>query len=169
VALENEIVVADIYANGGTYVSRVDLPVEVKDGRLTMTLGGNGQITSTKVSCLEIYGYVLQRPEPRGRPRDVTPAVDPPLRDAFELAAGLSRGSTRMLLELRRTAPVRLAVHDVRGRRVAVLHDGPLAAGRHAFDWDPRDRQGERLASGVYFVRVQSPVLEASRKLVLVR
>lgn len=44
---------------------------------------------------------------------------------------------------------VRAEVFDILGRRVAVLADGPLAAGRHALSWDA----GE-MASGLYFLRL---------------
>ena len=42
------------------------------------------------------------------------------------------------------------AVYDALGRRVAVLHDGPLAAGPHAFAFGRT-----RLAAGVYVVQVR--------------
>ena len=41
------------------------------------------------------------------------------------------------------------AVYDVLGRRVALLHEGMLGAGRHAFGLD-----GGALPAGVYVVRV---------------
>ncbi|HYE97160.1 MAG TPA: T9SS type A sorting domain-containing protein, partial [Rubricoccaceae bacterium] len=46
---------------------------------------------------------------------------------------------------------VRAEVFDVLGRRVAVLHDGALAAGTHPLTLDAR-----ALPSGVYLVRVQA-------------
>jgi hypothetical protein len=45
---------------------------------------------------------------------------------------------------------VRVAVFDVLGREVAVLHDGLLTAGLHPFTFD-----GGALPSGAYFVRAQ--------------
>jgi hypothetical protein len=49
------------------------------------------------------------------------------------------------------------------------LHDGALDAGRHAFEWQPRDVAGARLPSGVYFLRIDSPTLQATRKFILIR
>jgi len=46
-----------------------------------------------------------------------------------------------------------VTVHDVGGRRVARLHDGPLPPGEHTFRWDGRDGTGSAAGSGVYFVR----------------
>jgi len=62
----------------------------------------------------------------------------------------------------------RLAVFDVRGRRLCVLADGPLTAGEHAFTWDGTDDSGRQVAAGVYFARLEAGELAQSRKLVLV-
>lgn len=56
--------------------------------------------------------------------------------------------------ELPQAAPVRLTVHDTRGRLVAVLHDGLLDAGPFALAWDGRDRAGHAAPGGVYLFRL---------------
>ncbi len=47
---------------------------------------------------------------------------------------------------------LRLTVHDVLGREVAVLAEGVRSAGRHALRFDT-----EGLAAGVYLLRLTSP------------
>ena len=47
---------------------------------------------------------------------------------------------------------VRLAVYDLRGRRVRLLVDERRAAGRHEILWDGTDDRGAAVASGVYLV-----------------
>ncbi|PAP78591.1 glycoside hydrolase [Rubrivirga marina] len=59
--------------------------------------------------------------------------------------------STRVSYELREAADVSLAVYDLLGRRVAVLADGPEAAGAHTATFEARG-----LASGTYLVRLQA-------------
>lgn len=56
--------------------------------------------------------------------------------------------------ELPAAAPVRLTVHDARGRLVAVLHDGLLDAGSFALAWDGRDLAGRAAPGGVYLFRL---------------
>jgi hypothetical protein len=51
-------------------------------------------------------------------------------------------------LSVDKAQPVALGVYDVQGRRVAVLHEGLLAAGVHPFTLD-----GTHLSSGTYFIR----------------
>ncbi len=62
-----------------------------------------------------------------------------------------------------------VAVHDVLGRRVAQLHDGPLPAGGTDLMWDGMDTSGEPVASGIYFIHYDGGVASDSRKVVLLR
>ena len=52
-------------------------------------------------------------------------------------------------------AEVSLRVHDVLGRRVHQVWQGPLGAGQHRFTWDGRDEAGKAVAAGVYVYRVE--------------
>ena len=64
---------------------------------------------------------------------------------------------------------VRLTVHDVAGRLVSVVDEGPRDAGRYNTTWDGRSDGGSRVASGVYFARLTVGRSTVSRKLVLLR
>ena len=61
---------------------------------------------------------------------------------------------TRIVFTLPRAASATLEIRDVRGRRVASLHRGPMPAGAHGFDWDGRDERGAAIASGLYLTRL---------------
>ncbi|NNF57272.1 MAG: T9SS type A sorting domain-containing protein [Rhodothermaceae bacterium] len=74
-------------------------------------------------------------------------------------------GSAQFTLEIGEPQAVRIEVFDTLGRRVALLHDGPLATGtRHQFAID-----GARLASGIYTYRVTGETFTASERLTLLR
>jgi hypothetical protein len=70
----------------------------------------------------------------------------------------------RLTLALAEAEAVRVAVFDALGRRVAVLHDGPLVAGTHALVLD-----GRGLPEGVYIVRVVGGSFRAARRVTLAR
>ena len=67
------------------------------------------------------------------------------------------------------TEHARLSIHDVMGRRLRLLHDGPLAAGAATFSWNGRDEAGNALPSGVYLARLHTPQGDWERKLVMAR
>jgi hypothetical protein len=64
---------------------------------------------------------------------------------------------------------VTLAVYDVRGRLVRTLVDQNVEIGRHRAFWDGTDDTRQRVPSGIYFYRLQTPQGVRQRKGVLVR
>ncbi len=65
--------------------------------------------------------------------------------------------------------PIRLTIHDANGRVVATLVDGVVLPGRHVARWDARNAGGARVASGVYFARLETGGLVRARKLLILR
>lgn len=68
-----------------------------------------------------------------------------------------------------RPSAARVAIYDVGGRLVRVLHEGALQPGRHAFTWDGRDEAGGPCATGIYLCRAESSDFRAVRRVVRVR
>jgi len=79
------------------------------------------------------------------------------------------REEASIRLDLARPMPVLVRVFDLRGRSVATLLDGPLPTGSHRVRWDGRDRGGQRVATGVYFVRMDAGEGSWTRKLLRIR
>jgi len=75
--------------------------------------------------------------------------------------------STAVRLRTARPGHVRVTVHDVAGRRVATLWDGPLPPGDVPLTWNASGR-GD-LPSGVYVIRARTDVEAASRRVVRLR
>ena len=66
-------------------------------------------------------------------------------------------------------ALVILQVFDVRGRLVKTLVNKTQAAGNKSVSWDGTNRQGQRVATGVYFYRMAAGEFVQTRKMVLAR
>jgi hypothetical protein len=66
-------------------------------------------------------------------------------------------------------ADVRMSVYDVRGREVTTLIDERLDAGQHTVTWTGRDRQGRRVAPGVYCYSLQAEGKAFTRKMVFLK
>ncbi len=97
----------------------------------------------------------------------VTVAAEPePLATGAALAAypNPARGSVTVSVTLGWSQPVEVALFDVLGRRVALPHAGPLAAGTHALRLATAG-----LPAGVYVVRVRSVSGSLTRRLVVLR
>ena len=77
--------------------------------------------------------------------------------------------STTLAYEVSTPGPVRLQVYDLRGRLVATLVDGHVAAGRHAARWSGRDGNGRDVSSGVYVARLLAGERIARQSMVLAR
>jgi hypothetical protein len=81
------------------------------------------------------------------------------------LAPNPAADQVAFTLTLASAQAVRIEAFDTIGRRVAILHDGPLAAGMaHAFLFN-----GAELPSGMYVVRAVGETFRASRRAVFVR
>jgi hypothetical protein len=60
-------------------------------------------------------------------------------------------------------------VYNASGRVVATLFEGQLPAGGERLIWDGTDTSGQRVSSGVYFVRLESEGESRASKVVLIR
>jgi len=76
---------------------------------------------------------------------------------------------TTIRFSIDRSGPASLAVYNMLGQRVVVLHQGQLEAGRQQISWNGTDRQGRALASGVYFCRLEAGGRSEIRRMVLLR
>jgi hypothetical protein len=64
---------------------------------------------------------------------------------------------------------VSISLFDLAGRRVRTLVDGPQSAGRHVAQWDGRDEKGLRVASGVYFYRMDAGSFSQIQKVTVLK
>ncbi|MEM9997566.1 MAG: T9SS type A sorting domain-containing protein, partial [Bacteroidota bacterium] len=115
---------------------------------------GNGTIDETR----ELANQVAVDRE-QDDPTALLPAV-------FALSVYPNPTATAATVEiaLPEAAEVKAGVFDLLGRRVAVLHDGTLAAGAHALRFD-----AARLPSGLYVVHATTPEATLTQRLTLVR
>jgi hypothetical protein len=78
-------------------------------------------------------------------------------------------GSVFVRYEVASPCRVKLGVFDVRGRHVATLADDTKDAGVYQVEWDCRNSAGERVTSGMYFVKCEMPGRSAVEKALIVR
>ncbi|MEZ4387524.1 MAG: T9SS type A sorting domain-containing protein [Candidatus Krumholzibacteriia bacterium] len=76
---------------------------------------------------------------------------------------------TSIGFDLSQLDDVRITVHDLRGRRVAILADARFPGGHHTLTWNGVDQRGRSLPSGTYLVRLQTDTVVRTTKAVLIR
>lgn len=76
---------------------------------------------------------------------------------------------TRIHFALPQPMTVTLAVYDLLGRQVRLLHQGLLPEGSHRLLWDGRDASGAAMSSGVYWYRLITPEAVKTGKMVLMK
>ncbi len=130
----------------------------------------DGDAPSTKRELLTRYTQFFEFPWPTGIPGhdDIVNGV--PERTAlFANYPNPFNGATRIRFDLASPGHLRLSIYDLRGRLVRRLLDHHIEAGRHQVGWDQRDGAGQRSSSGIYFVRLETADVSASRRLVIIR
>ncbi len=64
-----------------------------------------------------------------------------------------------------KTSRVRITVYDIEGRAADTIANATFEPGRYCLDWNA----GTRLAPGVYFVKMDAPTFQQTRKVVIIR
>ncbi len=123
------------------------------------------------------YYYRLQILKIDGRIQETPPIqVQVALPEGFLLEPGrpnpfyLSRNSRMQLAFVLPTrAPVQIRIMNILGQEVQRLDLGSLMPGRHITSWDVRDRNGRRIAPGIYFYQVHAGGISKIGRLMVLR
>ncbi len=77
--------------------------------------------------------------------------------------------ATNIRFALPRLSDVTLDIYNIEGRRVKRLVDGQYSAGVYNVTWDGQNEQGNDVATGVYFYRLEAGEYVASKKMILLK
>ena len=77
--------------------------------------------------------------------------------------------STTIRYSLPEKTHVRLKIFDTLGGEVRVLFDGEQLQGEHQSSWNGRDNFGRRVASGVYFYRIETAAFRKTTKMLFIQ
>jgi hypothetical protein len=78
--------------------------------------------------------------------------------------------STKIQFAIPEPEKVRLEVYDIQGKLIRTLVDYELYnAGKYEVNWDGMDNKGNRVASGVYFAKMQAGKFAHTKKMVMTK
>jgi predicted outer membrane repeat protein len=76
---------------------------------------------------------------------------------------------TKLVYTIPETGNTRIEIYDVNGRAVRSLLNESKPVGRHYIMWDGRDSKGSAVASGIYFIRLESAGKVKTGKITLLK
>jgi hypothetical protein len=79
------------------------------------------------------------------------------------------RTSTTIKFGLPKDSDVRIEVFNIAGQKVKTLASGKLNAGYHTVNWRGANENGQKVAAGVYLVRMVTPEFTGTRKMTVLR
>lgn len=78
-------------------------------------------------------------------------------------------GKTTIDYTTPRFSHIRLKIYDITGREVKTLVDKSIKPGYYSLNWDGVDDLGNKVSSGVYFIRIDTEDFKSTRKMILLR
>ena len=161
----------------GFHLADVQIPIRLVQGenRLLLKVGNRAGRSVASAHIVDVDGDRLPGIAfrlPGEIPTAIEEAVDGPRPQQSALAnlyPNPFNSATQIRFELARDGKADLAVWDVLGRRVKTLVTSPLPAGMHQITWDGRADDGGIVATGVYWVRLQTPDATSTRPITLLR
>lgn len=141
------------------------IPYEVDNGVLKQTVVEGATAVcyvGIPISASGIVGVSI-RPGPR--------PPEPPVARVtlYPASPNPARTAASVRYALPADADVRLKVFDLAGRKVATLADGRVGPGPNEAVWDLAGPDGRRVASGIYFVKLEAGGESVTGKIVVVK
>lgn len=156
-----------LYENvGGTFVNPRALNASSAGSCATLHDRDNdGDLDITGIDEIDDWVYLFENDPP--------PSNAPPVPDS-RVTMGQNHPnpfnpSTTIRFEMTRAGAVSIRVYGTTGAFVAALANDRYEAGAHDVRWNGTDANGARVASGVYFYRLEAGGVELTRKMMLLK
>ncbi|MCA9743321.1 MAG: T9SS type A sorting domain-containing protein [Deferribacteres bacterium] len=91
----------------------------------------------------------------------------PSYPNPFSISSGAAQ--TNISIDIPEPTSVRVAIYDILGREVAMLHNGTANAGRHSYVWNGQTSAGSLVPSGTYFILMNTPGDVKRQKIQVIR
>lgn len=158
-----------IYSTNGEILSNA---IKSQYEPLAAVIGNNAYVvwadgrSSGKTEILGLYAQKLS---------NETVSIDDPFTPELQNATlrqnypNPFNPSTTLSLNLPQKGEIELSIYNTKGQLVKKLFTGALDKGEHNFTWNGEDKNGNIVASGVYFYSVRQGDTRQSRKMIMMK
>lgn len=77
--------------------------------------------------------------------------------------------STNISFNLQNSGDINLEIYNLKGQKVSTLLDRKMNAGEHSITWMGKDQNGQNVASGVYFYKLNFSGVTQTKKMILLK
>lgn len=77
--------------------------------------------------------------------------------------------ATKISFSLKTPADLAITIYNARGQKIRDISSGPLRSGKHSYGWDGKDRNGRKVSSGIYMIKLSSGNTHLVRKVLLMK
>jgi len=131
------------------------------------------QFTDHDVEVDRRYFYILEDVDVNGVRTEHGPIeISATAPRTFELSQNYPNPfnpETKIRYQLPQETRVKIVVFDILGREVKTLVDEDKKAGFHEITWDARNRNGVRVASGIYYYAISADNFKMTKKMLLLK
>jgi len=124
------------------------------------------EIHAAVTEIIESYGIELPK-DSEDSTSEIAPAAEPYIK--AQNYPNPFNPQTEIAYNLPQDYQVKLTILNIQGQKVRVLVDEYQNAGMKKVTWDGCDESGERVASGVYFYRIEAGSYTVSNRMVLLK
>jgi uncharacterized protein YoaH (UPF0181 family) len=124
------------------------------------------EIRAAIAEMLEEYGIELPK-DSEDSTSEIAPAAQPYIK--AQNYPNPFNPQTEIAYSLPENSKVKLTILNIQGQKVRVLVDEYQSAGMKKVTWDGCDESGERVASGVYFYRIEAGPYDVTKQMVLLK
>ena len=64
---------------------------------------------------------------------------------------------------------IEISIYNIKGQKMRSLLNDQITSGEHSIVWNSEDDNGERVSSGVYFIKMKTGNLEKTEKMILMK
>jgi flagellar hook assembly protein FlgD len=77
--------------------------------------------------------------------------------------------TTNIHFSIAKPTDVRIDIYDMIGQHVSTLINTPMSAGKYNISWNGQDKNGSRVASGMYLYRMVAGNFAMTKKMLMIK